>query len=65
MANADIEKLVAQVFPSNIDIVERSDFIELMQPTKEICELLQYFHDKCHQSVMSQRQRVLDRLAIT
>ena len=55
MANADIEKLVAQVFPSNIDIVERSDFIELMQPTKEICELLQYFHEKCHQSVMSQR----------
>ena len=40
LANADIEKLVAQVFPSNIDIVERSDFIELMQPNKEICELL-------------------------
>jgi hypothetical protein len=31
----DLEKLVSQVFPSNIDIVERSDFIELMSSAKE------------------------------
>jgi|LauGreDrversion4_2_1035121.scaffolds.fasta_scaffold368105_2 Ca2+-binding EF-hand superfamily protein len=48
--SADIERLVSQVFPSNIDIVERSDFIELMSsnkegnPVKEVCELIQYFH---------------------
>ena len=65
LAPADIEKLVSQIFPSNIDILDRADFIELMQQNKEVCEILKYFHEKCNQSVMTYRQKVLDRLAIT
>ena len=30
ISSADLEKLVSQVFPPNIEVVERSDFIELM-----------------------------------
>jgi len=55
LASKDIEKLVSQVFPNNIDILDRADFMELMQPTKEISELLTYFHEKCNQSVMTYR----------
>ncbi len=42
LASADIEGLVSQVFPNNIDIIERVDFIELMK-NKEISELILYF----------------------
>lgn len=59
LASSDLETLVSQIFPSNIDIVERSDFIEFMSlgktadgatptPTsavKEVCQLLQYMHE--------------------
>jgi hypothetical protein len=55
LASADIEKLVSQIFPSNIDILERSDFVEFMYSpsasNKEVCELLRYFHERCLSSV--------------
>jgi hypothetical protein len=55
LASADIEKLVSQIFPSNIDILERSDFVEFMSSpspsNKEVCELLRYFHERCLSSV--------------
>jgi hypothetical protein len=44
LAPGEIDKLVSQVFPNNIEIMERSDFIELMQPSKEISEILTYVH---------------------
>lgn len=37
LSNSDIEKCVAQIFPNNIDIIERTGILELMQePLKDI-----------------------------
>ena len=33
--SVDIEALVSQIFPSNIDIIDRADFVEFMLPNKE------------------------------
>jgi hypothetical protein len=55
LSSQDIDRLVSQIFPSNIDIIERSDFIEFMTPQKEIVELMQYFHQRCFSSVTAYR----------
>ncbi|CDW83191.1 UNKNOWN [Stylonychia lemnae] len=65
MTQSDIETLVSQIFPNNIDLIERSDFIERMTPSKDITQMIQYFHTTCLQSVVDYRQRILDRIQIT
>jgi hypothetical protein len=56
---------VSQVFPNNIEIMERSDFIELMQPSKEIHEIMTYVHQRCLSSVVSYCQRIQERILTT
>ena len=36
-----------------------------MQPSKEVCELLMYFHERCLTSVTAYKQKILDRIQIT
>eukprot|EP00347_Sterkiella_histriomuscorum_P019553 403341192 len=65
LVQSDIESLVGQIFPNNIDLIERSDFIEFMTPQKEIFQIISYFHESCLQSVLDFRQKTLDRIQIT
>lgn len=46
LSSADIEKLVSQVFPPNIEVLERADFIENMRQDKEIVVFIKYFNEK-------------------
>ncbi len=45
--------------------MERSDFIELMQPNKEVCEVIQYLHERCLASVTAYRQKISERIQVT
>lgn len=65
LSPVDLEKLVSQIFPNNIDIVERSDFIELMSHSKEICKLMKYIHERCLGQVGFYRSKILERIQVT
>ncbi|TNV83891.1 hypothetical protein FGO68_gene8671 [Halteria grandinella] len=61
----DLDKLVSQVFPPNIEVLERADFIEAMKQPKEIAEYIKYFNEMFLKSVAAFRQKILDRIHIT
>ena len=56
--------MVSQIFPHNIDIVERSDFIEFMSAQREISVFITSFHTQFTASVAAFRQKILDRIQI-
>jgi hypothetical protein len=47
IVSGDLDKLVSQVFPPNIEVLERADFIEAMKQQKDIVDYLKYVNEKC------------------
>lgn len=58
----EIELLVAQIYPKDKTILERSKFIDAMNSNKDVTNIINYFHEALSKCVIGYRSKMMERL---